>query len=217
MDARCPKATTTVSHHRNYSLVKANTLLVVFILWPCGFLCYKSHYRSTLDLTNDGLIAAVKGFCRLCDAKNILDSLESAVAQKGAKDELIMEVLDQVIEEMCDDFNTPKALAKLFELVPIINAYAEGKLPAEDISAETLKELKARFDVIFSDIFGLYNPTESGGKAAEALDSVMNLVLDIRNDARSNKNWTTSDKIRDGLATAGVVVKDGKDGTNWKL
>ncbi len=180
------------------------------------FFMLQSHYRSTLDLTDDALKAADKGFKRLCDARKTLMSLESSSAN-GSKDQEIRGILDGAIAEMCDDFNTPKALAKIFELVPIINSYADGKIAADSISQELLASAKKEFEAIYTDVFGLYDPQEEGGGSHDALDKVMRLVLDIRQDARTNKDWDTSDKIRDGLAAAGITVKDGKDGSSWSV
>ena len=119
-------------------------------------------------------------------------------------------LIDNVYDALCDDLNTPIAIAHLFEAVKMINA---GKLSAADASA-----LKALFDEVVGGVLGLKDE-EAGasGKAEKALDGVMQLVLDARKKAREEKNWAESDRIRDTLAAFGIAVKDTKDGATWTL
>ena len=185
------------------------------------FFMLQSHYRSTLDLTDAALLAAEKGYHRLMDGYAALQSLQpSENSQPGGLDRQLRKMAELVEQEMLDDFNTPKALAKLFALIPKINSLRAGKLPLEELSAETLELLKNTFRTYIFDVFGLQTETaaESGEEAASGpMDGVMELILDLRQDARTRKDWTTSDRIRDGLAAAGVTVKDGKDGSSWTV
>ena len=114
---------------------------------------------------------------------------------------------------MSDDFNTPKALARLFELVTRINGLKGGQLPMNQVTAETLENLKQTFHNFIFDIFGLKEEESSGENGLT--DGLVNLIIDIRKDARANKDWATSDKIRDTLKEIGVILKDGKEGTTW--
>lgn len=181
------------------------------------FFMIQSHYRSTLDLTDDALLAAEKGFKRLMDGNRALQNLKTDAAE-GAMDKEINEMIDAAFAEMNDDFNTPKALARLFEIVPKINSFKEGKIAMDQIGSETLDRLQHTFKVFVFDIFGLIDQMEEGGsEGIKVLDGVMNLVIDIRKDARSNKDWGTADKIRDSLKSAGVQIKDGKEGAEWEL
>ena len=182
------------------------------------FFMIQSHYRSTLDLTNDSLLAAEKGFKRLMDANRALQALASTTSA-GALDEELNKMIDAAYAEMNDDFNTPKALARLFEIVPKINSFKEGKIAMDQVGEETLNRMKQSFKTFIFDIFGLMDQMEEGSsEGIKALDGVMNLVIDIRKDARANKDWGTADKIRDSLKTAGVQIKDGKDGlVEWEL
>ena len=182
------------------------------------FFMIQSHYRSTLDLTDASLLAAEKGFKRLMDANRALQALTSTTSE-GSLDEELNKMIDAAFAEMNDDFNTPKALARLFEIVPKINSFKEGKIAMDQIGEETLNRLKHSFKTFIFDIFGLMDQMEEGSsEGIKALDGVMNLVIDMRKDARANKDWGTADKIRDSLKTAGVQIKDGKDGlVEWEL
>ena len=119
-------------------------------------------------------------------------------------------IYENVMDALCDDLNTPVAIAHLFEAVKLVNA---GGLSAADASA-----LKKLFDDIVGGVLGLRDE-EAGasGKAEKALEGVMGLVLDARKKAREEKNWAESDRIRDTLASFGIAVKDTKDGATWTL
>ena len=132
--------------------------------------------------------------------------------------DLDKEVTDLMIatyEDMSDDFNAPKALGRLFELSAKINSLKGGQLDLGQITEGSLAELKVMFDDFIFAIFGLQDETATAENGASALEGVMNLVIDLRAQARTNKDWGTSDKIRDGLKTAGIQLKDGKEGTSW--
>lgn len=182
------------------------------------FFMLQSHYRSTLDLTDEALQAAEKGYKRLMEAYRALDDLKGASGSASdALDQEINQLLDAAFAEMDDDFNTPKALARLFELVSKINSLKGGQLSMAQVSAATLDRLHDNFNVFIFDILGLKDDEAADGANNNALDEVMRLVLDIRQSARTNKDWGTSDKIRDALNAAGIVVKDGKDGADWSM
>ncbi len=169
------------------------------------FSMMQAHYRSTMDISNDSLLASEKGFNRLMDAVKNLAGLTPASTSSTS----VTELINSFYTAMNDDFNTPILVANLFEAVKYINSCKDGKAT---ISAEDLASLKIEMQRFVLDVLGL--KTESSG-ADERLTPVMDLVLDLRHTARENKDWTTSDQIRDGLAKAGIVVKDGKDGTEW--
>ncbi len=115
---------------------------------------------------------------------------------------------------MNDDFNTAKALANLFEVVPVINSLKDKIITIESVLPETLQLLKNAFRIYLEDIFGLQNQQ----KNTEVLEHVMQLVMDIRSEAKSKKDFSTSDKIRKQLAEAGISLKDNKDGgMTWDL
>ena len=179
------------------------------------FFMLQSHYRSTLDLTDEALFAAEKGFKRLMEANNALQALtHPGNGSSSSLDAEVLQLIDQTFQEMNDDFNTPKALARMFELVNRINGLKDGHLSFGDITADTLEKLQQTFKVLLYDILGLKDETAaSGGNGT--LDGLMQLIIDIRQDARANKDWATSDKIRDTLAELKIQLKDGKEGTSW--
>ena len=178
------------------------------------FFMLQSHYRSTLDLTDDALQAAEKGYRRLMDAMKKLKSF-STTAVEGKLDAEINKTIEACYASMDDDFSTPRALAEIFELVTKINCLADGIVSFNDISMSCLDVLSKTMEAFVYDIFGLVDESEGGNE--KALSGLMSLILELRQAARENKDWPTSDKIRDGLATLKIQVKDGKDGSTWTI
>ncbi len=181
------------------------------------FFFLQAHYRSTVDFSNDALKAAEKGYKRLMNAQNLLSKL----AHKAGK---LDEALNQQINEVCDncykhindDFNTAMTLADLFELSNKINAFSNQQLPLSGISAATFERMQSVFNAFVTDVLGLENETTSNAAADNGLtDGLMDLLLNIRKEARTKKDWATSDQIRDQLKELGVLVKDSKEGSSW--
>ena len=169
------------------------------------FFMMQAHYRSNLDFTQDALNAAEKGFSRLSDALQLIDKL--TVSPTSSFD--VKDLIASFYSAMDDDFNAPILIANLFEAAKRINLINDGK---DTITKEDLSSLSAEMKRFLQDVLGIeIGVTNSDSKLAP----VMDLVIDLRQQARDNKDWTTSDKIRDGLATAGIVIKDTKDGTSW--
>lgn len=171
------------------------------------FCMMQAHYRSTLDFTQDSLNAAEKGLERLVDAIAVLHQITPGSASTKSVDDMIA----AAYAAMDDDFNAPMLIAQLFDWVKFIYALAEGK---EKISEVDLENLKTELTSFFGDVLGLRVPVASTNKALEA---TMDLVLEMRANARLNKDFATSDKIRDQLAAAGIVIKDGKEGASWSV
>ena len=171
------------------------------------FFLLQAHYRSTLDFSNEALQAAEKGFQRLMNAAAKADGL--LTSENSDMD--VQAWADKLYEQMNNDMATPQVIATLFESAKWINEIDAKKL---SISSEDKVLLKNTFFNFTFNILGLVN--EDAGNN-EALDGVMNMVLDIRKSAKENKDWTTADKIRDGLKEAGVEVMDGKEGSTHKL
>ncbi len=181
------------------------------------FFNLQAHYSSPLDLTDEGLQAAEKGYRRLMEANKTLQAFTHPDGgSDGALNSEIAKLIAETEEEMNDDFNTPKALAKLFELASKINGLKDGHLDWEALADDTLANLKQLYQSYIFDIFGLKEEGESGGDNG-VLSGVMELVIDLRQNARANKDWGTSDKIRDKLNELNVVLKDWKDGTSWSV
>jgi cysteinyl-tRNA synthetase len=179
------------------------------------FFMLQSHYRSTNDLTDEGLQAAEKGFYRLMEAMEVLNELSGANGlYPTALDNEIQSFIDEAYADMDDDFNVPKALSRFFEMVPKINSIKSGQIHLSEISQQGIENMKLAFHHFLFDIFGLKNEKNSG--ADDNLTSkLMDLILDIRQSARANKDWNTSDKIRDHLIAANIQIKDDKSGTSW--
>jgi cysteinyl-tRNA synthetase len=172
------------------------------------FFMMQAHYRSTLDITQDALIASEKGYQRIADAFETLEKL-NASAQSSFDVEALV---NSFYEAMNDDFNTPVLIANLFEATKKINSINENK---EQISAADLELLKTEYRAFTSDVLGLTFSEKQN--SSEHLEQVMNMVLELRAQVRAEKNWSLADSIRDGLANAGIVVKDGKDGATWEV
>ena len=180
------------------------------------FFMLQSHYRSTLDLTNEALIAAEKGYRRLMEANKVLQNFEdSGNGAAGDLDKEINQLIESTHTDMSNDFNSPMALARLFELVPKVNGLKEGHLSFNDLTTETLASLKQTFTDFIYTIFGLKDEMDAASSGGGSMDGLMQLVIELRQGARENKDWPTSDKIRDTLAELEIQLKDGKDGTSW--
>jgi cysteinyl-tRNA synthetase len=130
------------------------------------------------------------------------------------EDEAIGRTCQEIRDAMDDDFNTAIALAGLFELSSKVNSLAEGVIPFSAISQSTFDEMKDTFITYTEDILGLKDEN-AGTTDSAVVDGLMKLIIDIRKTARDNKDFATSDKIRDALKEAGVELQDGKEGTRW--
>jgi cysteinyl-tRNA synthetase len=180
------------------------------------FFILQTHYHSTLDYSNEALQAAEKGLKRLWEAYENLKATEinpsGSIADKT--DYVITKDVDALLnsfeESMNDDFNTAKVIASMFELVPIINSIKHNPQSAADaINPETFEKMKLYFKIFLEDILGLKDENAS---ERNKLNGVMNLLIDIRKEAKSKKDYATSDKIRNQLQQLGILMKDEKDG-----
>ena len=179
------------------------------------FFILQTHYRSTLDFSSEALVASEKGLKRLWEGFNTLKGLavnsEWEATDKDL-DKKINNFLNEFDEFMNDDFNTAKVLANMFEIVPAINSLKDHLIDMQSLSSATLTRLKDSFSVYLQDIFGLKDISEHN----EMFSGVMNLLADIRKEAKSKKDFVTSDKIRKQLAELGINMKDEKDGSiSW--
>jgi cysteinyl-tRNA synthetase len=181
------------------------------------FFILQTQYRSTLDFSSEALEAAEKGLKRLWEGYEVLQKLHVAGGQLSADKELddkIVKLIAELDDFMNDDFNTAKVMANLFELVPVINAIKDGHINAVAISVNTLELMKTSFKVWIEDILGLKNSKENN----QVLNGVMELLIDIRKEARTNKDFATSDKIRNQLSKVGIILKDEKTGNiSWEV
>ncbi len=188
------------------------------------FFILQSHYRSTLDFSSEALVASEKAYKRLWEAYETLQNLapnpvknelNTANGFDAELDKKINQWLNEFEEFTDDDFSTPKVLANMFEIAPIINSLKDGLINLDAIAPATLQLLKDKFRVYLEDIFGLQAVTDSNN---ETLKAVMQLLIDIRKEAKTKKDFAMSDKIRNQLNEIGVLLKDEKDGgMSWTV
>lgn len=172
------------------------------------FFILQAHYRSTVDFSNDALKAAEKGFIKLMNA---IETLKTLVPSKTSSYE-VAELEKKCFAAMNDDFNTPILIAHLFEGVRIINSIKAGK---ENIMKSDLNKLKEIFKVFAIDILGLVSTKK--GNQNDLTNEVMELVLKLRRNAKSTKDFSTADLIRDELNKLNIQVEDSRDGSSWEL
>jgi cysteinyl-tRNA synthetase len=181
------------------------------------FFMLQTHYRSTLDFSNEALQASEKGLKRLWEAYEVLNKLKIAGNGAAGDAELNTKCLQLVAafdENMNDDFNTAKVLATMFELVPVINSIKDGLIKTEALEASTITLMQEKFKAYIEDVFGLQDNFNSGDNGK--LSTVMELLIEIRKEAKSKKDFATSDKIRNQLTAMGINLKDEKDGgVSW--
>ena len=171
------------------------------------FFILQAQYRSTLDFSNEALQAAEKGYERLMKAVSTLKKIKPSEASSVD----ISDVEARCTAAMDDDLNSPMVISELFDCVRTINQIYDGK---QTISAADLAELRRVVDLFVFDILGLRD--DLAGDNSQMLSSVVDMILNIRMEAKNAKDWATSDKIRDGLAAIGIKVKDRKDGFDWE-
>ncbi len=173
------------------------------------FFFLMAQYRNVLDLSEQALQAAEKGLARLREAIKKIDKLP--VSQTSGID--IIQWRDSLYESMNDDFNTPVTIARLFDGVKMINQIEAGQASIGEADKNLLKET---FETFAFEILGLHREDESCS-SQKNLEHVIRLLIDLRNDARKNKNWALADQIRDELKNLGIILKDGKDGTEFEI
>src|SRR5687768_9672853 len=178
------------------------------------FFILQTHYRSTLDFSNEALQASEKGLKRLWEAYEALQKLDVSVLKPVAgnpeMDEKIKTLLLELDEFMNDDFNTAKVLANMFELVPVINSIKDKHIAADALGRETVELFQQYFKIYLQDILGIVAEVE---KEDGKLDGVIGLLIEIRKEAKARKDYATSDKIRLQLQQLGIQLKDEKDGS----
>ncbi|HEY0677134.1 MAG TPA: cysteine--tRNA ligase [Chitinophagaceae bacterium] len=183
------------------------------------FFILQTHYSSTLNFSNEALQAAERGLKRLSEAYDNLGKLEPESGNAEGTDPALNEKVNKLIVEldefMNDDFNTAKVLANLFDLVPVINSFKDKHLSINALSTKTFNLLRTQFKVYLIDILGL-QPSRASNNGL--LQGVVELLIQIRKEARQKKDFATSDKIRNELLSLGVQLKDEKDGNvSWTI
>ena len=178
------------------------------------FFILQTHYRSTLNFSSEALVSSEKGYKRLIGTIKTLNDLSTQPKPKPIdKSQEVKHLMECFYKHMSDDFNTPNAIANLFDLVAIINTLKD-QADKLSISNEVLKELKLFFPLALTDVLGL-KPEKNDDN--HTLSKVMDLVIELRAQARNQKDFVTSDLIRDKLKEANVVLQDGKDETTFSI
>ena len=171
---------------------------------------YQAQYRSILDFSSDALIASEKGYNKLMQGYKKID--EIATSDHSSMD--IKSWRQSCYDAMNDDFNSPILIAQLFEGVKYIHALKEAK---ESITKEDLLVLQNTMNAFIFDVLGLTDTTSGETGGDDKLSGAIELLIELRNQARNNKDFATSDKIRDQLQEVGIQLKDGKEGTSYSL
>jgi cysteinyl-tRNA synthetase len=174
------------------------------------FFILQAHYRSTVDFSNEALQASEKGLQRLLEAVDGLDRIKTS----AASDVEVQSIRTKCHEAMNDDLNSPIVISHLFEAARIVNNVLAGN---NKLSEADLKELKDTFHLFLFDILGLKEETGSSDGREAAYGKVVDMLLEQRMQAKANKDWAMSDKIRNELTALGFEIKDTKDGFEWKL
>ncbi len=177
------------------------------------FFILQAHYRSTVDFSNEALQASRRGMERLFDAIRQLDHIQ-AQADGKITEAYAQEVEQKCYEAMDDDLNTPIVISHLFDACHTVNQLVNHQLT---ITPQGLQALTQIFHTFVFDLLGMKAEESGSNQREQAYSQAIDLLLDIRSQAKSNKDWATSDKIRDALTQIGFEVKDTKDGATWKL
>ena len=179
------------------------------------FFILSAHYRGTVDFSNDALLASEKGLDRLMNGIHDMERIQPSNESDAATRDFVKGLAQKCYEAMNDDLTTPLVISNLFEACKVINTLIDHKA---SISAEDLNELKSTMNLFAFDLLGLKSEQGDNNAAREeAFGKVVDMVLELRAKAKADKDWATSDKIRDELAAGGFEVKDTKDGATWKL
>ena len=177
------------------------------------FFILQAHYRSTVDFSNEALQAAKKGLDRLLQAIKELDRIEGS--KDGAvKMDFVNELQEKCYAALNDDLNSPILISHLFDACRTINQIVDKK---QTIAGDALDALRTLFHTFAFDILGLTSEADGNAEREEAFGKAIDLLLEIRATAKANKDWATSDKVRNELAALGFEVKDTKDGATWRL
>lgn len=179
------------------------------------FFILSAHYRGTVDFSNEALTSSERGLERLMNGLRDIERITPAKQTDKETKTLVDSLQQKCYDAMNDDFATPLVIVNLFEGCTIINKLIDHKATIDE---KDLNELKSTMTLFTNDILGLQDDHANGSdEREEAFGKVVDMVLDLRAKAKANKDWTTSDRIRDELAAAGFEIKDTKDGATWKL
>jgi cysteinyl-tRNA synthetase len=175
------------------------------------FFILQAHYRSTVDFSNEALQASGKGLARLLEAASKIAKIQPAATSSVE----VKAIRQKCYDAMNDDLNSAVVISHLFDAAGIVNSAIAGNIT---LTQEDIDELKTVFDIFLFDILGITDENKHGGnRSYEAFSKAMDMLMEIRTEAKANKDWSTSDKIRNELTAAGFDIKDGKNGAEWQL
>ena len=174
------------------------------------FCFLQAHYRSVLDISNDAMVASEKGYNRLIEAYKLITSLQPSATSSLD----ITSWKQSCYDAMNDDFNTPILIAQLFEGARFINLVNDG---AATLTSEDIELLSQTLSDFIFTVLGLNNTSSAGANGTEKLKGVVEMLIEMRNQARANKDFALSDEIRDKLQELGIIIKDGKEGTTFSF
>ncbi|MDH6314134.1 cysteinyl-tRNA synthetase [Parabacteroides sp. PFB2-10] len=188
----------------------SNMLAQAYSPMTIRFFILQAHYRSTVDFSNEALQASEKGLARLLDAYHALEKIQPGTETTAEVSGLRQKCFDA----LNDDLNSPIAISHLFDAARMINTVKDGKAT---LSKTDLQELKEVFQLFLFDILGIQDEASAGGDNYDTFSQAIDLLLSIRQQAKENKDWATSDRIRNELTAMGFEIKDTKEGAEWKL
>ncbi len=174
------------------------------------FFILQAHYRSTLDFSNEALLASQKGLTRLMKAMELLDHIKAEGSTPGGVDQLSA----KCEEALRDDLNTPLLIGHLFDGVKMINNISEGK---GSIDKGGLEKLKSLYNTMVYQVLGLAPTGDTGNREESITGELVEMILQLRQKAKADRDFESADRIRDGLTSLGVILKDRKDGTDWEI
>jgi cysteinyl-tRNA synthetase len=179
------------------------------------FFILQTHYRSTLDFGNEALQAAEKGLKRLWEAHEALQKMNASAIEFDTEkvdaelDDKVLTLLSEFDDFMNDDLNTAKVLANMFEIVPVINSIKDKHISPSTLKPDTFKLLQSKMNIFVEDIFGLQSELQGD---FSKLEGVLQVLIELRKQAKAKKDYATSDSIRKQLMELGIALKDEKDG-----
>lgn len=173
------------------------------------FFMLQAHYRSILDFSNDAILASEKGFNRLMEGYQLISQLAPSTTSTLS----ISDWKQSCYDAMNDDFNTPILIAQLFEGIRMVHLVNDKK---ESLTLEAITDLKNTLQLFIFDVLGIA-PENQNKDTSDKLENVVALMIQMRNEARANKNFALSDQIRDQLLAIGIQLKDGKEGTSFSV
>lgn len=175
------------------------------------FFILQAHYRGTLDFSNEALLASEKGLKKMMQASKDVKAIP--VNNKSENNSSIGNAYQEILSALCDDLNTPVALAGIFESVRIVNQIKDKQIEVNDNDKAILTSI---FEDFLISILGLTDESAEAGNS-EILNGVIKMLLDVRSNAKQNRDFAVSDSIRDQLNRLGVTIKDTKEGTEWSI